>query len=193
MRRHPITNYIIGLDLGRDRDHSAFAVIALRGEDHGPFDRARHYQPTRTVLQLGALRRVPLGTEYLEVIDKLRRLVTILQAKSGWGQPEVRVDVVLDSAGPGQIAVELIRNQQMNINFVPTLLTAGHEAGRSQSGKRTVPRRELAHREAFEKEVAAVRPSGGQSAHDDLVIAAGLAAWHAVRVWPDLVRQQKAA
>jgi hypothetical protein len=212
MRRHSVTNYIIGLDLGRDRDHSAFAVIALRGEDHGPFDRVRHYQPTRTVLQLGSLHRVPLGTEYLEVIGKLRRLVAILQAKSSWGQPAPGVHVILDSAGPGQIAVELIRNEQMNINFVPTLLTAAHEAGRSPSGKRTVPRRELvstlrylleverltihdglAHREAFEKEMAAVSPSGGQSAHDDLVIAAGLAAWHAVRLWPDLVRQKQAA
>jgi hypothetical protein len=212
MAKHPVTNYIIGVDLGRDRDHSAFAVMALRAEDYGPFDRARHYQPTRTVLQLGALRRIPLGTEYLEVIAQLRRLVNLLHAKNVWGQPPARVDVVLDSAGPGQIAVELIRNERMNIHFVPALLTAGHEAGRSASGKRTVPRRELvstlrylleverltvhdslAHREAFEREVASVRPEGRQSAHDDLVIAAGLAAWHAVRLWPDLARLQRAA
>ena len=143
---------------------------------------------------------------------KLRRLVSRLRAKAGWGQPEVKIHVVLDSAGPGQIAIELIRNEQMGINFVPALITGAHEAGRSASGKRTVPRRELVstlrylleverltvheglvHRDALVQEVAAVRPDGGQSAHDDLVIAAGLAAWHAVRVWPDLVKQQRAA
>jgi hypothetical protein len=41
MKRSPILDYLIGLDLGRDRDHSAFAVFGLVEEDFGNFDHAR--------------------------------------------------------------------------------------------------------------------------------------------------------
>jgi hypothetical protein len=212
MRLSPILAYLIGFDLGRDRDHSAIAVMAVRLEDYGPYDRARLFQPTRRVLQLGLLRRIPLGTEYLETIRILRQIVTGLQCKGGWGAPQVPIYVVIDSAGPGQIAVELLRAEQLKINIVPTLLTSGHEAGYSRSRTRTIPRRELAanlrylleveliriHRglpygAALEAEVAAVRPHGGQYEHDDLVVAAGLAAWHATQVYPDFIRARRAA
>ena len=45
----------------------------------------------------------------------------------------------------------------------------------------------------LEREVAAVRPHGGQSEHDDLVIAASLAAWQASRVHTELVRPRRVA
>jgi hypothetical protein len=212
MSNYPITDYVIGVDLGRDRDHSAFAVLAIREVESGSFDHARLCRPLRRLLQLGALQRIPLGTEYLEVIRQLRQIITRLQTNAGWGAAKVHVHVVIDSAGPGQIAIELIRAQRLDINFVPALLTAGHEIGYSQSGKVTVPRRELithlryllevqslrvhsalAHGRHLEDEVAAVRPHGGQYEHDDLVIAAGLAAWHATRVYPDIIRSRQAA
>ena len=47
--------------------------------------------------------------------------------------------------------------------------------------------------DALEKEFAAVRPEGGQSAHDDLAIATGIAAWHATRVFPHLMKGIRAA
>jgi len=212
MSNYPVTHYFVGFDLGRDRDHSAIAVLALRREDHGPFDHARVVQPTRLVLQLGALQRIPLGTEYLDVIRTLRDVVQALKTSARWGMPQPRIYIVIDSAGPGQVAIELIRAQNLGVDLVTTLLTGGHETGFSQSGKLTIPRRDivtnlryllevqllrvhsgLTHCKAFEAEVAAVRPEGGQSAHDDLVIAAGLAAWHAARVHPDLVRAQRVA
>ena len=212
MGQYPITHYYLGFDLGRDRDHSAIAVLSLRREDHGDFDRVHMTQPTRPVLNLISLQRIPLGTEYLDVIKVLRQTVTGLHSASGWGTPSVRIYVVLDAAGPGQIAVELIRAEQLEITLVPTLLTAGHEAGRSTSGKVTIPRRELVSNFRYlleaqlvrvqsdveyvtdlEREVAAVRPHGGQSEHDDLVIAASLAAWQASRVHTELVRPRRVA
>ena len=212
MPYYPITDYIVAADFGRDRDHSAFATIAVRLEDHGSYDYAKLIQPTHVVLQLGSLRRIPLGTEYLEVVKQLRRTVTRLQSAAGWGAPTVRVHVIVDAAGPGQVAIELIRAQQLDINFVPALLTAGIETGYSPSGKLTIPRREvitnlryllevelirvqrnLTHKAALEAEIASVRFDGRQSAHDDLVIAAGLAAYQARRVVPELLRPARAA
>jgi len=212
MQQHRITDYIIGFDLGRDRDHSAIAVLGVRMENHGQYDFAMLRQPARRILELGTLHRIPLGTEYIEVVKHLRRIVNELQCAAGWGHPDVDIHVVIDSAGPGQVAVELIRAQQMKINLVPTLLTSGHEVGLSNSGTRTVPRRELVanlryllevellrinsrlrHANVLEKEIAAVRPHGGQYEHDDLVIAAALASWYATRRYNDILGTRRAA
>lgn len=212
MRRSPITDYVIGLDLGRDRDYSAVVVLALRLEENGGYDHVRLTQPYRRIVEIIALERVPLGTEYIKVVEYIRKLVSRLHARAGWGAVPVRVHLIMDSAGPGQVALELIRAQRMNINFVPAILTAGLEHGRSPSGKATVPRREVIgtlryllevqllrlHRdhplaEVLKKEIAAVRPEGGQYAHDDLVIAAGLAVWYAVRAYPDIIRPSAVA
>jgi hypothetical protein len=43
MRLSPILAYCIA----RKRDHSAIAVIAVRLEDYGPYDRAGLFQPAR--------------------------------------------------------------------------------------------------------------------------------------------------
>lgn len=208
MKRSPILDYLIGLDLGRDRDHSAFAVFGLVEEDFGNFDHARYCQHRRPVLTLGALKRIPLGTEYVEVVRKLRQLVNALRAQCGYGQRPPRIHIVLDAAGPGQVVTELIRAEKMGVNIVPVLITAGHEVG-SNSRRTTVPRRDLVahlrylleteiirvhrdvyHANALENEVAAVRPRSGQTEHDDLVIAAALAAWYAARVRPDLIKRK---
>ena len=120
--------------------------------------------------------------------------------------------VVIDSAGPGQVAVELIRRQELNINIAPTPLSGGAESNYLKSGEITSPLRDLPSKtrylresatlriagglkfgDALEKEFAAVRPEGGQSAHDDLAIATGPAAWHATRVFPHLMKGIRAA
>ena len=41
MPYYPITDYIVAADFGRDRDHSAFATMAVRLEDNGPYDYAK--------------------------------------------------------------------------------------------------------------------------------------------------------
>ena len=211
MRYISFLEYFIGLDLARARDYSAIAVVGLCNENHGPFDHVRYCQPTRSVLHLGSLRRIPLGTEYLEVVQQLRRLIEQLRAQYGYGQPVPRITVVLDSAGPGHVVLELLRAEKLGVNIIPVLMTAGNDVGHS-SGRTTVPRRDLvsnirylletellrvngklAYAHILEREIAAVRPHGGQYPHDDLAIAASLAAWYATRVRRDLIRPNRAA
>ncbi len=211
MRFPSILEYFIGLDLARARDFSAIAVAGLYHETHGDFDRVRYCQPTRPALHLGALRRIPLGTEYIEVVQQLRRLVERLRAQYGYGHPLPRIHVVLDSAGPGHVVLELLRAEQLSVNLVPVLMTAGSDVGHS-SGRTTVPRKDivsnirylletellridksLAHAHILEREIAAVRPHGGQYPHDDLAIAAGLATWYATRIHRQLIRPIRAA
>lgn len=200
-----VTDYFIGFDLGKDRDHSAIAVMAFSRIDDGPFDRVYFCQPTRPVLDLVMLTRIPLGTPYLDVVKRLRATVTHLLSSRPWCARPPRVHVVIDSAGPGQVMIELIRAERLEIRLVPVVITGGVDTGRTATGKYSVPRRELvsnarallenqvlriagglAFGHALEREFAAIRPDGGQSQHDDLAISAGLAAWHGTRIYPDL-------
>ena len=209
---NPVSHYFLGFDLGKDRDHSAIAVMAYSLEKDGPFSHALCGQPMRPVLDLVSLLRIPLGTEYLDIMQRFRGIVTKILASAPWGYRPPAVYVIVDSAGPGQVAVELIRRQQLDIQLIPTQLSGGTESNYLKSGKVTIPRRELLsntrcllesgalriagglkYGEILEKEFAAIRPEGGQSAHDDLAIATGLAAWHATRVFPTLIRRRQAA
>ena len=198
---NPPTRHFLGFDLGKDRDFSAIANMAYGLTTDGPL--------IRPVLDLVSLARIPLGTEYLDVMERFHAIVTKLLAGPG---PPPAVYVAIDAAGPGQFAVELIRRRHPGVITVPTVLTAGIASNRLKNGKITIPRRDLLantrcllesgalriagglkHRDVLEKEFAAVRPIGGQSAHDDLAIATGLAAWHATRVFPNLINRRHAA
>jgi hypothetical protein len=208
---YPVLSYFIGLDLGKDQDYSAIAVMACRKINDGPFNHMTFHQPTRPILELVSLTRIPLGTEYLEVMSILRRVITRLLSSNAWGARPPAVYLVVDSAGPGQVAIELIRAQQLRITIVPTLLSGGTETNLLRSGKYSIPRREilsnarllleaqtlrvaagLQHFISLRKELVDARPGGEQSNHDDLAIAAALAAWHATRVYPDLIRRRAA-
>jgi hypothetical protein len=212
MHQNAISNYFEGFDLGKDRDFSAIGILAHKIENDGPFDRASYTQPTRHVVELTGLIRIPLGTEYLDVIRRFRDINTKLLSSNPFGYRPPKVHVVVDAAGPGQIAVEMIRQQKLSISIVPTLLTGGTESNRLKGGKVTIPRRELISNARFlletgalriaqglkygallEGELAAIRAQGGQSNHDDLAIAVSLAAWHAVKVFPALRRTRLAA
>lgn len=186
----PAKHYFAGLDLGKDRDPSALCVLA-------------YVDTPAPALDLVTLIRVPLGTPYLEVMRKFRRVMTTLLA----GNPPPTVHVAVDAAGPGQLAVELIEGQKLGIHLTPALLTAAIRSNRLPNGKVTVPRRqilaltsELIRRQTLrisrglrygpmlEQEFARVQTSGGQPAHDDLAIATALAAWQALRAHPALRR-----
>lgn len=208
----PIDHYFLGFDLGIERDHSALSLLGSRQIEDGPFDAARFGQPMRPVLELQSLIRIPLRTEYLEVMRRFREIVTKLIASAPWGYKPPPIYVVIDAAGPGQIAIELIRQQHLDIWLIPTQLTAAADSHHLPNGKITIPRRELIANTRYllesdtmriaaglkygpvlEQELAAIRPHGGQTEHDDLAIATGLAAWHATRLLPQLLRQRRAS
>ncbi len=205
MQRYPVTHYILGLDLGRDQDRSAIAGMALRPVADGPFDLANYRQPTRPRLELNLLQRLPFRMPFLDVARHVEGLVERLNQRPDWGPRGPNVYLVLDAAGPGQVVREIITRRPFPATVVPTVITSALDPGRTESGAHTVPRRLLISNfrllletrvirihpgltfgPVLENEVAAVRPRGGQSAHDDLVIAATLTGWQATRIDPTL-------
>lgn len=201
MRRYPVRQYIIGLDLGRDQDRSAIAGMALRDVADGPFDLANYRQPMRPLLELNLLRRLPFRMPFLQVARHIEELVQDVSRRPIWGPRGPNVYLVIDAAGPGQVVHELLTRRPFPATIVPLVITSGLDPGQTNGGARTVPRRllvstfrhlletqvirihpNLAHGPTLENEVAAVRPHGGQSANDDLVIAATLTGWQATRI-----------
>ena len=113
------------------------------------------------VLDLISLIRIPLGTPYLDVVKRLRATVTRLIAAHPWGARAPRIHVVIDSAGPGQVMIELIRAEQLDIRLVPVVLTGGVESGRTATGKYSVPRRELVSNARLLLENEVIRVAAG--------------------------------
>jgi hypothetical protein len=201
MRQYPVRHYIIGLDLGRDQDRSAIAGMALRDFADGPFDLANFRQPTRPGLELNLLRRLPFRMPFLHVARHVEELVEDVSRRPIWGPRGPSVHLVLDASGPGQVVHELLTRRPFPATVVPVVITSGLDPGQTNGGTKTVPRRilvstfrhlletqvirvhpDLPHGSILENEAAAVRPHGGQSAHDDLVIAATLTGWQATRI-----------
>lgn len=171
--------FIVGVDLGREVNHSAIAVAAIAG---------------RTISFIH-IERIPLKTGYLQVLAKLRRLVRKLGAHNN-----ARIEIVCDAAGPGQVATELLERRHRAVTITPVAITAGQLPGKTGSGIPSVPRATLLenlhrmldrnlihltaaspHKETWIDELSTVRADGGQKSQDDLAIAVALAAWQSGR------------
>lgn len=192
---HAIYQYI-GLDLGRQVDHSAIAVIAQSRGD----------------LILKHLRRIPIGTDYLDVIDEVQSAIRFLGAPRRPSTRRPRVFLALDAAGPGQLAMEIFRNSGSGARIVPVCITGGAAENMLRGGICAVPRQALianlcallqSGRLGFSsqlywvrelmRELSSLRVDGRQANHDDLVMALGLAAWLAIRGFPELTEIPRAA
>ena len=205
---YAVPAWIHGLDLGQRRDFTAFASVELfwtyKGRDAVTFEHA--FEPT---LNLCALSRYPLGTSYAAypeiVANRLRRI------NAPYG---VRVFLVVDAGGPGAPVVDELRRAHLNAVIQPILITGGASPGHAANGYKTVPRRELIsnlvllldheilrwpehlpEREALEHELlnlsAGTTHPDAAGAHDDLVMAVALAAWHAKCFAPRILPHTK--
>jgi hypothetical protein len=187
----------VGLDLGQKQDHSAIAVVERD-------DKRSAWMPTVVDrLRVRHLERLPLGTSYLRVVDRVKEVVTHPQLAG-------RCSLIADATGVGGPVVDLLRSARLGCPIKPVTITSGekpHSDGERwhvpkrdlltgllvllESGKISIPRAlpdaPTLIRELNEVEIRH-RPAGslamganGAGQHDDLVIAAALACWGAGR------------
>jgi hypothetical protein len=191
--------YAIGVDLGQRQDHSAIAVVEHRRVLTGEWNRVTWERETKVTRSVRHLERVPLGTSYEEVAERVGRL-----ARS----PELakRCAVVMDATGVGAPVVEMVRKARPGCELVPVVITAG-EAETYSGAFRRVPKQdlmttmrialdsgelrlaaELEEADALLEEMRSMRVSLGPTgrerfgataagSHDDLVLAVALGAW----------------
>lgn len=188
MITHPTgerSHYILGLDLGQKRDHSALAIVecherVLPRRDPVTWDWLRE-QSTRIV----HLERIALGTPYPAIVEDICQLLS---------DPRLETcDLVVDGTGVGAPIVDLLRREALRCRIVPITITGGQHDAPSHGGY-SVPRKdligglqvmfeketleisaELEMAEALIEELAQMRPNS----RDDLVFATALACWWA--------------
>ena len=87
--------YFVGLDLGQSRDYTALAVLE-RAELTGAFDPAMFAWRKEVALRLRYLERVPLGTPYPDIVERVRRTT---RAPELDGRCQVAVDATGSEKG----------------------------------------------------------------------------------------------
>jgi phage FluMu gp28-like protein len=187
-----VARFFVGLDLGQSRDYTAICV-AEKVPPEGSNDyelHVRHLERFRDVL-------------YPEVVERVSRLMEALQLKG-------EAALAVDATGVGAAVVDMLRRVGLTFDAVTitggdTETQSGHDSYRVpkrdlvgnlqvllQSGRLKVAR-SLEHAETLKAELLNFRvkinvatahesyEAWREGDHDDLVLAAALAAWRAGR------------
>jgi hypothetical protein len=198
--------YFVGVDLGQMRDYTAIAVLE-RAELRGNFDNAVWAHEKEVALRLRYLERIPLGTPYPDVVERVAELTQDRQLAG-------RCHLAVDGTGVGRPVVDLLRRAKPDGILMPVTITGGQMETMDQ-GFHRVPKRDLiiglqlllqrgglqiaaklpfARTLVEEMEAVEVRvtPAGNEQyaawregTHDDLVFAVALAYWSAQKAYPN--------
>lgn len=202
--------YFVGLDLGQVRDHTAVAVVTpddlykealalnaeLRRRRHPDRDLVEPHDPIYEVVHL---ERLPLGTGYPEVVERVRALLSTPPLRGN-------ADLAVDATGVGAAVVDMLGHA--GLSFKSVVITGGERQTRDGDTHR-VPKRDLIaapqvllqgrrlkiapdlpDAETLTEELLNFRHAVTRSAneaygawregdHDDLVLAVALAVWAA--------------
>lgn len=197
--------YFVGLDLGQSQDFTALA-IAERVELEGEWDAARWAHRKMAALDLRYLERIPLRTEYPDVVERVRRVTQS-------GALRERCHLVVDGTGVGRAVVDLLRRAGLGCSVWPVVVTGGERETQSD-GYWRVPKRDLIVELQVLLQRGGLRIAAGiplgtvlveematmrvretaagheqygawrEGEHDDLVFAVALAYWGAKRAYP---------
>ena len=200
-----MNRYFVGLDLGQSKDFTALAVLE-RTELPGAWDAATFSRRVDTVVHLRHVERVPLGTPYPEIVE---RVAEVMETDPLRGQS----DLIVDATGVGRPVVDLLQRRGLGCRIRPVLVTGGQRES-YENGYYGVPKRDLilglqVMLQAEELKIAAglefgaalvtemaemrvkLTSSGNEQfgawregTHDDLVFAVALACWGIGKWWP---------
>jgi len=204
--RFPGPLWYLALDAGQRRDHSALAVLFLYWIAHGQCRTTYEYlfEPK---LEIRYLKRFPIGLSYENLYEMLKDRLQEFDS----AQPLKTKQLIIDAGGPGPPLVDRLRaNLSRHVTIKPVIITGGKGANTLIGGYTGVPRRtivsnlqlllaaktlrcdsglsgwSLLKEELLELSGADTQPAEN-SAHDDLAIATGLAAWAAASDFPELL------
>jgi hypothetical protein len=203
----PVTGQcFVGVDLGQSRDFTAIAVLE-RAELVGDWDPVMYARRKTIALRLRHLERVPLGTPYTDVVD---RVVVVTRS----GELAERCHLIVDATGVGRPVMDMLRRAALGCRRLWPVSITGGDLETYANGYYRVPKRDLIvglqlllQRRGLQiangmkfgpvlaREMAEMRvkitPSGNEQygvwregEHDDLVLAVALACWGARKAWP---------
>src|SRR5271157_3358655 len=129
-----MNQYFVGVDLGKVRDYTAIAVVE-RAELTGAWDPVMYTFKKEVALRLRHLERVPLGTPYPEVANRVTRVTQSRDLLD-------RCEMAVDATGVGRAVVDLIHLARPQCRVMPVLVTSG-EKETSHEGVYGVPKKDL--------------------------------------------------
>lgn len=130
MSESATVDYWSGLDLGQTTDPTAFATLE-RSQGPAPLDPAREVN----LYRVRYLTRVPLGTPYTDVCDRVKRWFA--------GPPLAGTTLAVDQTGVGRPVVDMLRRAEVNARLRPITITFGSKATTDILGGYCVPKVEL--------------------------------------------------
>jgi hypothetical protein len=205
-------SYFVGLDLGMRHDHTALNVVE-RSETPGERDPVTYEYAKAVALRLRHVERIPLATEYVQVVRRVAEVMRRLAA-------EGPTNLVVDATGVGTPVVELLRRAGMGCRLWPVSITGGPAEGYGD-GYYRVPKRDLvvglqvmfeqgviqiadglSERAALVKEMTDMQvkvtskgreqyEAGSSGQHDDIVSALSLACWAVRKVHRSGVEERR--
>ena len=190
--------FSVCVDLGQMSDPTAIAVVERWIEPTGELNRVSWEQIKRKRFAIRWLERVPLGTSYVDVVDRIASL------SRQWTQLGNCV-IVLDATGVGGAVLDMLRRKaHPRCRVIPVVFTSGERENFSID-RHYVPKRDLVQglailletgalqieprlteSETLRRELKNIRwsisPTGrdlfsGHQHHDDLVMAVALGSW----------------
>jgi hypothetical protein len=193
--------------LGQSQDFTALAILE-RAELTGDWDAAQYAFKKMAALHLRYLERIPRGTPYPEVVERVRQVTRSAELRG-------RCSLMVDATGAGRPVVDMLRAADLDPDcwMLPAIITSGYAETQSD-GYYHVPKRNLIvglqvllQRGALQ--IAEGIPFGGalmeelsqmrvrqtqkgheqygawrEGEHDDLVFAVAMAHWGANKLCP---------
>lgn len=207
--RVPSPKWHLGLDLGERQDHSALVVLDTIWEQKGRCHETYGYK-FAPVLTIRSMERFPLNTGYQNVPRIVGDRVRQIEERQRTSYQPADIELIVDAGGPGGPMVDMLRaTAPNNVKVLPVMITSGAAESSLSGGFHGVPRRDLITRliqmmtsgclqcpaampnaTIWQNELLSLGGSnthpGRASEHDDITVAAALAAWAAARSAPEL-------
>ncbi|MFN0101305.1 MAG: hypothetical protein ACKV2U_04355, partial [Bryobacteraceae bacterium] len=111
----PGSRFLLGLDLGQARDHSAIAIAERRVELTGARDPVTYVDETRTRVLIRHLERIPLRTPYPQVVERVRAITQKFHGR--------KLQVVMDSTGVGAAVRDMLAAARLGVPVIGVTIT----------------------------------------------------------------------
>jgi hypothetical protein len=192
--------YCVGIDLGKERNHTAMVVLECRWYQATANEfissGGRAFQGEYRYRVVG-VDRCPLGTPYTAVVEWIKRLLEKYAPNVSY--------IVVDATGCGIPVMDFLKKAKLGASLIGTIVTSSHTTpggGTTGSGHRTLSRTELliglqiaiqarkftiatklCHEwDALSRELVHLRLEGKRPGfQDDLAFALALVVWWSLR------------